>query len=140
MPAMLDGGRIPLTGRRPARTVTPWETRAGRFKNQRGREWSFKDMPAQKRRVPVCKINWCCPYRSDLCQSECSGARQPKVDFMMVIGDDVLIREPGAEAHTRYTIPKETRKVFRAFDSGDDLSFTDDQFYDFVAPKMKRHG
>src|SRR5260370_26885313 len=95
----------------------------GSLQRPKGREWSFKDMPAQKRRVPVCKMNWCCPYRSDLCQSDCSGARQPTVDFMMVMGDDVLIREPGAEAHTRYTIPKETRKVFRPFDTGDDLSF-----------------
>jgi len=37
------------------------------------------------RRVPKCEINWCCPYRSDLCRfdqdGQCTGERTPKNDF-----------------------------------------------------------
>jgi hypothetical protein len=93
-------------------------------------------MSAQKRRVPRCTINWCCPYRSDLCKAECSGERKPKDDYMLVFGDNVLIRmPPNAGVHTRCTIPKRTKKVFQAFDRGNDMSFMVGQYYTFKAPK-----
>jgi hypothetical protein len=73
---------------------------------------------AMERRVPVCGINWCCPYRSDLCQDQCSGQRKPKSYGLVVSGDDAFVREGDTGPMVRYSIPEETKTLLRGFDQG----------------------
>jgi len=84
-----------------------------------------------KRRVPVCTINWCCPYRADLCTKNCTGEREPSDDYMLVSGDYVLIRNENGD-HVRYFIPEKTKETFRRFDRGEEEVAGD---YVFEAPR-----
>jgi hypothetical protein len=74
-----------------------------------------------KRRVPVCAINFCCPYRNDLCGSntkgECSGERIPKHDYMIVEGDYAFIKETSGSI-VRYALPEQSKEFLRDFDRG----------------------
>jgi hypothetical protein len=79
-----------------------------------------------RRRAPICAINWCCPYRSDLCKKECTGERIPDDNFMIVFGDFVVIDR------VRYFIPERTKEVFRRFDRGGVVTEGE---YVFEAPK-----
>jgi len=90
-----------------------------------------------KRRVPVCTINWCCPYRSDLCTKKCTGERKPRDDYMLVSGDYALIRSGGV--HVRYFIPEKTKETFRKFDHGEAAEKLVGN-YTFEAPRDKQPG
>lgn len=72
----------------------------------------------EKRRVPICAINWCCPYRSDLCKDRCTGERIPADSSMIVGGGFVYIREAG-NSFVKYALPPKTKAAFRGFDRGD---------------------
>jgi hypothetical protein len=89
------------------------------------------------RRVPICAINWCCPYRSDLCTSECTGERTPRDNSIIVLGEDVFIVRDDA-AH-RYHIPEKARETFRSFDRGEPAENLVGDFV-FEAPRRwRRH-
>jgi hypothetical protein len=88
-------------------------------------------MTIEQRRVPICTINWCCPYRGDLCTMWCTGERAPKSDYMVVRGDHAVI------GGTRYYVPEKTREAFRAFDRGDPPE-TIAGDYVFEAPRRRR--
>jgi len=45
------------------------------------------------RRVTVCSINWGCPYRTDLCKTECTGERKPRDAYLIVDGNQCFIRQ-----------------------------------------------
>jgi hypothetical protein len=72
----------------------------------------------RKRRVPKCKINWACVYRSDLCRSKCSSQRTPRDDSIVIDGDDCYVKRGGCYIH--YIIPKKTKQLMLRFDRGDD--------------------
>jgi len=79
-----------------------------------------------KRRVPRCEINWCCPYRADLCRfdrdGQCTGERQPSDDFMIVFGNDLIVHRPEwGDTAVRYNMPPKNKALLRAFDRGDDV-------------------
>jgi hypothetical protein len=82
------------------------------------------DQMTKKRRVPTCKINFCCPYRTDLCVGRCTGEREPRDHRMVVIGDYATMGPDDRGRFTRYRVPEKTKDRFRKFDSGgdDDLS------------------
>jgi hypothetical protein len=89
-----------------------------------------------ERRVPVCTINWCCPYRSDLCQGSCSGKRIPSSYGLFVSGDDAFVREGNTGPLVRYAIPEETKACLRGFDEGLPDSDLIGRYW-FEAPKPK---
>jgi hypothetical protein len=76
-----------------------------------------------ERRVPTCTINWCCPFRSNLCRGECHGsthgrARSRAGDpfHLFVLGDDVFVMNAGDG--TRYQLDAAGRQVLMDFDRG----------------------
>ena len=69
------------------------------------------------RRVPVCSINWGCPYRTDLCKTECTGERKPRDGYLIVDGDQCFIRQ--GDLYLQYSIPDETKQLMMRFDQGD---------------------
>jgi hypothetical protein len=85
-----------------------------------------------KRRVPICTINWCCPYRADLCGERCTGERKPRDDYMVVHGDYMVMRDDGERKYYRYRIPERTKEAFKQFDRGDPV---DEGTYRFEAPR-----
>jgi hypothetical protein len=84
------------------------------------------------RRVPVCSINWCCPYRSDLCTSTCTGKRKPKDGFMIVDGDHCFIRQ--GDYYLRYLMPYETKQLLIRSDRGEPDATLEGR-YTFEPPK-----
>ena len=88
-----------------------------------------------ERRAPECKINYCCPYHSKLCQGVCGGDRGDRdemgVDideiaddkgFLMIAwGDECMIMYPSEDVVTRYIVPEESKALFCAQDRGDDI-------------------
>jgi hypothetical protein len=78
-----------------------------------------------ERRVPACSINWCCPFRTDLCRDKCSGERSlafgPR-DFVLIIyGGECVLKHVGEYLFARHAIVRETRKAIEAHDSGGGL-------------------
>jgi hypothetical protein len=70
------------------------------------------------RRVPICTINWCCPFRSDLCRERCTfGERVPADTRLVVYGDIAFIR--CGDRVERVRLPEPTKEGFRRFDRGD---------------------
>jgi hypothetical protein len=71
-----------------------------------------------RRRAPACAINFCCPYRNDLCVYECSGERIPKDDFLIVDSDFAHLRATRGGPVVRYSLPEETKLLLIDFDRG----------------------
>jgi len=78
----------------------------------------------QERRVAICKINDCCPFRANLCHfaDGCHGSISGRKisdgegRAMLTLDDEVLVVEN--RTATIYLNPPETAGLFRAFDSG----------------------
>jgi len=72
---------------------------------------------ATKRRVPQCLINWCCPYRSELCRLRCTGERLDDNETMIVRGNFCYIRSGGLVE--RFRLLKGDKERIAAYDSGE---------------------
>src|SRR5712664_281746 len=86
----------------------------------------LEDKRAPERRVAVCSINDCCPFRTNLCHfaggchGSISGRKISNSEgyAMLTLDDETLVVENGTA--TIYLNPPETAGLYRAFDSGID--------------------